>query len=469
MPTHTIAENLQRLQTAKTAIGNAIVAKGGTVGANDGLEEYPADIATIPSGGIEPASPKDVNFYDYDGTCVYSYTADEFAELTEMPANPSHSGLTAQGWNWSLADAKAYVGKYEKLKIGQMYATSDGTTRIYIQLQDSRREPYLKLYLSDNSEVDVDWGDGSTHSTFTSTTADYVGERHTYATGGNYVISIKDIRGSYSLQNSRNSVSTLLTNNESVVTSPDKAYLNAIKKIELSSHITTLNRAIFDSCCSLKAITIPKSVTGIGVSTFSSCASLSTIVIPDGFTGLSTYCFLGCGGLANIVLNYGLQNVGASTFSNNPVLGDITLPDSITGVGSNVFSNNGALTSIIFPDSVAEIAAGAFSGCTSLAYIKFSSSAPPTIGNINAWANIPSDCYILVPLGKLDDYLNETNMLDDSVYMYLCYAKYASGAELPTTSTDGYTLTWYATKDDARNAVNPITVGNGKEVYAVGA
>ena len=47
MPEHTIAENLTRLQNAKTAIGAAITAKGGTVAAGDGLEEFAADIATI--------------------------------------------------------------------------------------------------------------------------------------------------------------------------------------------------------------------------------------------------------------------------------------------------------------------------------------------------------------------------------------------------------------------------------------
>jgi hypothetical protein len=47
MPEHTIAENLTRLQNAKTAIGNAIAAKGGTVAAGDGLEEFAADIASI--------------------------------------------------------------------------------------------------------------------------------------------------------------------------------------------------------------------------------------------------------------------------------------------------------------------------------------------------------------------------------------------------------------------------------------
>lgn len=51
MPEHTIAENLSRLVTAKTDIANAITTMGGTVGENDGFEEFPADIVTIPRGG----------------------------------------------------------------------------------------------------------------------------------------------------------------------------------------------------------------------------------------------------------------------------------------------------------------------------------------------------------------------------------------------------------------------------------
>lgn len=47
---HTIADTLQRLRDAKTAIGDAITAKGGTVAAGDGLEEFPTAIGTIPTG-----------------------------------------------------------------------------------------------------------------------------------------------------------------------------------------------------------------------------------------------------------------------------------------------------------------------------------------------------------------------------------------------------------------------------------
>lgn len=46
----TIAENLTKLQAARTNIADAITAKGGTVSQGDGFEEFPDDIATIPAG-----------------------------------------------------------------------------------------------------------------------------------------------------------------------------------------------------------------------------------------------------------------------------------------------------------------------------------------------------------------------------------------------------------------------------------
>ena len=47
----TLKQAVDRVTAAKTAIGAAITAKGGTVAAGDGLEEFADDIATIPTGG----------------------------------------------------------------------------------------------------------------------------------------------------------------------------------------------------------------------------------------------------------------------------------------------------------------------------------------------------------------------------------------------------------------------------------
>lgn len=50
---NTIAQNLARLQAARTAIANAITTQGGTVTSGDGLEEFPTDIATISGGTVD--------------------------------------------------------------------------------------------------------------------------------------------------------------------------------------------------------------------------------------------------------------------------------------------------------------------------------------------------------------------------------------------------------------------------------
>ena len=50
----TISQNLEKLVAAKNAIAAAITAKGGTVNAGDGFEEFAADIGTIPYNPPEP-------------------------------------------------------------------------------------------------------------------------------------------------------------------------------------------------------------------------------------------------------------------------------------------------------------------------------------------------------------------------------------------------------------------------------
>ena len=47
---NSVSQNLIRLQNARTAIANKITSLGGTVSQNDGFEEFPNDLDTIPSG-----------------------------------------------------------------------------------------------------------------------------------------------------------------------------------------------------------------------------------------------------------------------------------------------------------------------------------------------------------------------------------------------------------------------------------
>lgn len=117
----------------------------------------------------KPIYEQDVNFYDYDGTLVYSYVSDDFINLSTMPSNPTHEGLTAQGWNWSLNDAKDFISEHGKLNIGQTYITDNGETRIYINLGEGILSPTLGLGI--NGSVDIDWGDDTAHGTLTGSDA----------------------------------------------------------------------------------------------------------------------------------------------------------------------------------------------------------------------------------------------------------------------------------------------------------
>lgn len=65
---NTIADNLTRLQQAKSNIANAIIAKGGTVNSGDGLEDFSTDIGTIPGMVTSyPATWDDFEKWTYPG------------------------------------------------------------------------------------------------------------------------------------------------------------------------------------------------------------------------------------------------------------------------------------------------------------------------------------------------------------------------------------------------------------------
>lgn len=98
-----IATEITRLASAKANIKTAIENKGITVPSSEKLDAYPQYISQIGGGGATPEYT--VFLHDYDGELVYSYSKADFLALSAYPSNPTHTGLTAQGWNWPLSDA----------------------------------------------------------------------------------------------------------------------------------------------------------------------------------------------------------------------------------------------------------------------------------------------------------------------------------------------------------------------------
>jgi hypothetical protein len=125
---------LQGNQTIKAVpLGEKTINVNGIYVASD--EDYMGyKTVTVDVQPPMPVEEKDINFYDYDGSLLYSWTLNELISATSMPNSPIHEGLISQGWNWSLSDLKS---QNTKMNVGQLYTTDDGRTRFYISVSNN--------------------------------------------------------------------------------------------------------------------------------------------------------------------------------------------------------------------------------------------------------------------------------------------------------------------------------------------
>jgi hypothetical protein len=126
-------------------------------------QNFSDEIRSIESGSTE-VEEKDVNFYDYDGTLLFSYTIAEAQALTELPTPKGHSGLIFDGWNWDYEDV---IALDYPMDIGAMYRTDDGKTRLYLMVEeDEGVNVNLRFTQNKANGVVVDFGDGTSPNTY---------------------------------------------------------------------------------------------------------------------------------------------------------------------------------------------------------------------------------------------------------------------------------------------------------------
>lgn len=301
-------------------------------------------------GGNPVAEEKDVIFIDYDGTIRYSYTATEFAQLTELPANPTHDGLTAQGWNWTLSDAKTYVSTYGRHCIGQNYTTTDGATRVYVDLTPNTLTPIVGLCV--NGTVTIDWGDGSSTENLTGTSTSTVvwSNRHTYSSAGSYCIKLTPASGTtFGLQGSSSEIQngTYLFRYDSSTHFLNISYHNCVKRINLGNSII-INSLGFDALQALSTISIPITVsTSNATSMFRLCYDLQCVVIPNGITSLSSYAIYYCYGVNYLSLPKSISTIGQYSISYCYVLKFLALPPDVTSYSSYGLSHDYVLSNLV--------------------------------------------------------------------------------------------------------------------------
>ena len=375
-----------------TSVANAIRTRGGTSDPLSYPDGFVSAIQNIP--GSAEVVEKDVNFIDYDGKLVASHTKAEINAMTsdsELPENPTHTGLTAQGWNWTVAQLKTQLTAMpdQKVYVGQMYVTQSGKTEIDVTMPEGRLSPIMTICV--NGTVSVDWGDNTAPDTVTGenlVTRLEVGP-HNYASAGSYTISITAVSsGTYSFYGS--SQYTLLRKN--TTENHNKVYANCVKKIRIGTGISTIGIGAFQNCFSLANITIPSSVTSIGGQAFQNCYALTSVTIPSNITSIGSSVFYCCYGLASITIPSSVTSIDAYAFSNCYPLTSITIPDSITSIGNNAFSYCYDLTSITIPSGVTSIVNNLFQSSYSLTSVTIPSGIT-SIGN-----NVFQYCYSLASL-----------------------------------------------------------------------
>ena len=216
----------------------AVAIQGKDSGGTMTVDEMPGRIEAIPTGSPTVSNPALV-LWDWEGTKLAEYSAEDALALTELPAPSTlpayatvdHDLLLFQSWNWSLANIKTWIQNHEgkALDVGAIYTTTDGQDHNY-------------------------WGNPRLDTAAT--------------------INMQK-RGTANIGNSAFDGCFSLT------------------QINIPNGVTSIGIYAFSRCYSLTQINIPDGVTSIGNSAFNNCYSLCDILLESKPTLSNTNAFSG--------------------------------------------------------------------------------------------------------------------------------------------------------------------------------
>lgn len=355
-------------------------------------------------GGGDKAPWRQINFVDYDGTVQASFSKADFLASTGLPENPTHDGLTSEGWNWTRQNILDYLTDCPAgdVIVGQLYTTVSKCTEIDIDLS-ANGSPYLGLAVK--GTVSIDWGDGTTPDTVTGTSeTTRLATQHTYAAGGQYMIKISFVSGTrYYICGANNKPFF----GDETTSGTTKFYSNAVKAIRLGEK-ANIGAYGLTSLANLEYFT---SVPGVLIkeNAFVSCANLRAIIASGTFTAT--------GNISNVYNLLAISpapgdNALCPTPSNATklrkfMIGNLS-PNSVTASCYGLINTQG-VTKLCFPAKITAIGASGnpYTQPQALREIHVYNTTPPTLGS-TTFSGLPADCVIYVPAAKLDDYKTAT-------------------------------------------------------------
>ena len=425
-----------------TDIADAVRSKKGTsdpINAQDLSEE----IRNLPSG--EENYSDDVIFIDYDGKVLYRYTAEEFMALLELPEYPSHELLTSLGWNWTLEEAKAYVGECGMLTIGATYESFDGKTRLFITVDNPKHMCVIIRLKPDSltSVCTIDWGDGSTQELVGNVLTEV---SHSYDNIGEYIIAIDSEGGKTYLGGGTNTTSLFTEesyNREMLwkVYMGDKTRVRAsFFAFSLCSKLKYIVLNTFDgndllTNTDIKAAVCRRGENASGYVTFQ-YSSIKVASYPGNWEGTYLYSTFDSSGIERFEFPVGGKYVPNSVLNNCNKLKRVVFPNSVTAFNGGNMLQSSLIERLILPD-IPSIGSMSFRNCNALLYVKLRSSINEIKGYAFDCANIRTfiieaivppiiETTTFVPSTKFNGYFYVPN---DSVEAYKSATNWASYAD----------------------------------------
>lgn len=416
-------------EASLTSIADSIRKKTGKTDKIKFPAGFVSEIDSIQTGGgsapAEEIEEKDVNFFDYDGTLIASYTEAEAKALTSLPTPPEHSGLVFQGWNYTLEEVKTNA---EMADIGALYTTDDGATRLEIEVaSEVRRDVHISFTQSSTNGVLIDWGDGESERP-TSYPGNATYTTHEYAATGTYIIKIfVDDDCTITLGGGSGPMMNPSNRNGNMCS----YYMSMLKKIFLGDRISKINASAFKNALGLMEISMNQDITGIPNYAFAN-SGINFIAIPRGVTDIGYNAFSECYSLRIVSLPATVKNIEGKAFYNDRLLERVNIRN-VTNINDYMAYNCYNLKSLVFNEemtyigtymcyyclglvdvkflgSVKQIYNNAFPNCTSLRIMDFTNCiSVPTLQNTNAFSSYSSDLEILVPAALADEWKAATN------------------------------------------------------------
>lgn len=400
-----------------------------------GVTAHDASGAKI-TGTLDTASPEesDINFWDYDGTLLYSWTLAELATKTELPPLPSHDGLVCQGWNWTLQDVKD-AGR--ELDIGALYITDDGKTRLYVDVDTETWDDFvLNYWQGTKSGTTVDWGDGTTPEAINDWS--YIEHRHVYASSGSYVITMSVKEGA-TMRLGRDGW-MLIAKGEA-----DSGRCAMLRRVEVGARVVATDPHCFRNCSRLESISLPQSTKVDARFTFEQCTQLRVLIAADMneiqrtvYQCTNLRAIATPKGMTQAVDNYliaytavrqiNFDMIAAYTaqalervhikavngqvgdFSAGRSLLEVTIPADATTFVVAAFQGDNALRRVTCLGDIASIPAQVFQRCYPLRFVDLTHcTAVPTLANVNAFDQTHAQLEIRVPASLADAWKAATN------------------------------------------------------------